>query len=175
MTFRWGSSFLKHSALWQNGWRNTSCTAPCRLVCGRAGLSRISRDVILWKQGGNLVKSSFFCHPFFSKMLQYPWNKKMRQNDRPAERTNKYCMMNFCYCLRTRGIACWEYLIGSVIINMIWGMLMDQGTGTTLTRYRYASLAQLQREGDITIGRAEFEEKRGKNKYLKAESHNNYK
>lgn len=54
-------------------------------------------------------------------------------------------------------------------------MLMDQGTGTTLTRYRYASLAQLQREGDITIGRAEFEEKRGKNKYLKAESHNNYK
>ena len=49
---------------------------------------------------------------------------------------------------------------------------MDRGTGTTLTRYRYASLAQLQREGDITIGRAEFE---GKNKYLKAESHNNYK
>ena len=37
---------------------------------------------------------------------------------------------------------------------------MDQGTGTTLTRYRYASLAQLQREGDITIGRAEFEGKK---------------
>ena len=45
---------------------------------------------------------------------------------------------------------------------------MDQGTGMILIRYCYASLAQLQREGDRTIDGPEFEKKRGKMQMCKS-------